>query len=188
MVKHLAIAFVLVLSSVARADTDDVDPETAQRLAILGSAIPAAAIGLGTFVALDGTKAPIRDVGSATAITGALVGLVTPSIGAFYSHRAITGGIGLRVAGIVAETIGLTKLLNSEIGDCEDPSPCHHPASTYVLLASGAALYFGGMALDIVHAPEIARDWNQRYELQLVPTTIRSGGSTTTGVALAGRF
>jgi hypothetical protein len=187
MVKHLAIALVLI-SSVARADHDDVDPETAQRLAILGTAVPAAAIGLGTFVALEGTQAPIRDIGSATAITGALVGLITPSIGAFYSHRAVTGGMGVRVAGIVVETVGLTKLFNNEIGDCEDPSPCHHPVSTYLLVASGAALYFGGMALDIVRAPEIARDWNQRYELQLVPTTIRSGGSTTTGLALAGKF
>jgi hypothetical protein len=181
MVKHLAIALVL-WSSVARAD-DSVDAETAQRLAILGSAVPVAAIGLGTLVAADGTKGPIRDIGGATVLAGALAGIITPSIGAFYSHHPVTGGMGLRAGGVLVEMIGLVKLGNNDIGDCADVSPCHHPASTYVLLASGAALYFGGMALDIVHAPQFAHE----HELELVPTAIRSGGSTANGLALAGR-
>jgi len=183
MVKYLAFAFVLVFATVARAD-DTVDPDTAQRLAIVGSAIPIAAIGVGTFVGLEGSNAPIRDVGTATAITGSLVGVITPSIGAMYSHHPLTGGMGLRAGGLIVEYVGMIKLLNHEIGDCEDVTACHHQASTYILLASGAGLYLGGMALDILHAPDIAR----RYELQLVPTAIRTQGASTTGLAIVGRF
>jgi hypothetical protein len=189
MVKGLSIVFVLALVSVAHADpTSDADPDTAQRLSIVGTAVPIAAIGVGALVAAEGSKAPIRDIGGATALSGALLGVITPSLGEMYSHRAVTGGMGLRAGGLLVEYVGLMKLANNDIGDCADVGPCHHPASTYLLLATGAGLYFGGMALDIVHAPDAAREWNRRYEVQLVPTTLRSGATTTTGLAIAGRF
>ncbi len=178
-----SIVLVLAFTSVAHAD-DTVDPQTAQKLSIIGSAVPIAAIGLGTFVGYEGTNAPIRDIGTATALTGTLVGVIAPSLGAIYSHHAGTGGLAMRVGGLIIGYNGLVKYASTDVGDCEVLAGCHHPASTYVLLASGAGMYFGGMALDIAHAPDFAR----KYNLQVVPTAIRSPSATSTGLAIAGRF
>lgn len=186
MVK-ITIAVLLLLGSVARAEErpDSADPDTALRLSILGSAIPVAAIGLGTFVGLESSNSAIRDFGSVIAIGGALAGVVTPSLGELYSHRWLTVGMALRTGGVFAEMMGYATGFSHEIGDCLDPGPCHHSASTYGLLIGGAALYLGGMVLDVVSAPEVARAWTGRHEVQLLPTAMKTTSGTTTGMALS---
>ena len=84
--------------------------------------------------------------------------------------------------------MGIVKGFSNEVGDCTDSGPCHHPASTIGLLVGGAALYFGGMALDVVGAPAAARAWNARHEVLLVPTAINTPSSTATGLALSLTF
>jgi hypothetical protein len=187
---RFALALLLVTASVARAEppTDSADPDTAARLSIIGSAFPVVAIGIGTLVGFEGTSAPIRDVGAALAVGGALAGVVTPSIGNMYGHRWLSPGMAMRAGGLVVEYIGLLKGFNTDIGDCADPGPCHRSASTFGLLAGGAALYLGGMALDIVGAPQAAREWNARHEVRLVPTAIKTPSSTGTGLVLALTF
>ena len=96
-----AMRVLLLVARAARADapTDAADPDQALRLSVLGSAFPLAAIGLGTLVSLEGTQAPIRDVGAVFAVGGALVGIVTPALGDFYAHRWFSPGIALRAGG-----------------------------------------------------------------------------------------
>lgn len=185
----MKLALVALLASATAAHADDrVDPDAARGLAVLGSAFPVAAIGLGVLVGAEGAHAPIRDVGSAIAIGGALAGVITPSIGDFAAHRYLAPGIALRAAGLLVTTVGMMKAFNNEIGDCSDAGPCHHPASTYLLLVGGAATYLGGMVLDIVGAPEAARTWNREHELQVAPTAIVTPTSKVTGLAVALRF
>ena len=181
---------LLLVARAARADapTDAADPDQALRLSVLGSAFPLAAIGLGTLVSLEGTQAPIRDVGAVFAVGGALVGIVTPALGDFYAHRWLSPGIALRAGGLIATYVGLVKAFNNDLGDCADPGPCHRSASTIGLLVGGAALYLGGVVLDVVGAPQAARAWNARHEVQLVPTAIKTPASTATGLALAFAF
>ena len=187
---RIALALVLLFASTARADApaDTVDPDQALRLSIIGSAFPLAAIGIGTLVGLEGTRAPIRDVGTGFAVVGALVGIVTPAIGDFYAHRWLNPGIALRAGGLLATFIGFVKAFNNDLGDCADPGPCHRSATTIGLIAGGAAMYLGGIVLDVVGAPTTARDWNARHEVQLVPTAFKTPASTATGLVLALRF
>ncbi len=192
MVK-LALALVLVSlvsGSVARAEptTDSADPDTALRLSIIGSAFPIAAIGIGTLVGIEGARAPIRDVGTVFAVGGALIGIVTPAIGDFYARRWLSPGIAMRAGGLIVEYIGLVKAFSNDIGDCADPGPCHRSAATIGLIAGGAALYLGGVVLDVVGAPAAAREWNARHDVQLVPTAFKTQSSTAPGLALALKF
>jgi len=169
-----ALALLAALGAVAHAEPD---PDT--RLSVIGSAFPIAAIGLGTLVGAAGTEAPIRDIGGVVAIGGALVGVVTPALGSFANHRYLTGGMAMRAGGLVVEAIGILRGFNNEIGECDDAGPCHHSATTYGLLAAGAALYLGGALLDIVEA---------HHAVEVVPTAIKTPSSTAPGLAVALRF
>jgi hypothetical protein len=181
VVKTLVVALLLLGSGVARADAPE-EPETAQRLSIVGSVVPVAVIGLGAAVELGGSNNAIRDIGGATMIGGALLGVVTPSLGHFYHRDYLDGAMALRAGGVVVELIGLVRAFNSEIGDCEanDPS-CHLHASTYALLAGGAAMYLGGMALDIATSHGLHR-------VQVAPTALRAPSSTVPAVSLGFQF
>jgi len=178
VVKALALAAIVVATSTARADTPD--PDAAQRLSIAGSAVPVAMIGIGAFVGATGSNNAIRDFGAVTAMSGALLGVITPSAGHFYSNEYLDPAIALRAGGVLVELIGLIKATNNEIGDCQSDDPsCHTHASTYLLIGGGIAMYLGGMALDIA--------WKPR-DFQLAPTALRTPTSTVPGVAAAFHF
>ena len=188
---RLALAAMLLSASVAHAEpvADSADPDTALRLSIIGSAFPIAAIGIGTLVSLEGSRAPIRDIGAVVAVSGALVGILTPAMGEFYARRWLNGGIVLRAGGVIVEFIGLIKAFNNDIGDCAGVQvSCSHSAGTIGLLVGGAALYLGGALLDVVGAPAAAREWNARHDVQLVPTAFKTQSSTAPGLALALKF
>jgi len=182
------LARLVLLAAAPAAHAAPVDEGEARGLAILGSAFPLAAIGLGTLVAVEGAHAPIRDVGAAIAIGGSIAGVVTPAIGDFYAHRYLAPGIALRAGGLITTYIGLILTFNTEVGDCAASGPCHHSASSIGVLAAGAGLYLGGVVLDIVGAPAAARAWNAEHELQVAPTAIVTPSSKTTGLAVALRF
>lgn len=194
MVRPMLVAVVLAATSVAHAEPlqlDDApaDPDTAQRLSTIGSAIPLASIGIGTLVWLEGSNNAIRDLGMGIAIGGAVAGIVTPSLGELYSHHWLNGTMALRAGGLFVEFVGLVFASNSDVGDCADTTgPCHLHASTIGLLGGGAALYLGATVLDIVEAPSAARAWNRRHAVQVVPTALRTPTSTAPGLVLSARF
>jgi hypothetical protein len=182
------VVVLLLAGSVARADDEAVNPETAQRLSVIGSAVPLAAIGLGAGLELVHGGTAVNDLSTGLLVGGLLVGVITPSLGHFYAHHWLDGAIAMRGAGVLIGFVGLVSGFNNDVGDCATPGPCHHSATTYGLLIGGAALYLGGMALDLVGAPETARAWNARHQLQLSPTAMRSGHSTVAGVGVALRW
>lgn len=190
MVRIMIVVLVLMTGSIARADapTETADPDTALRMSVIGSAFPLAALGIGVLVASEGSDAPIRDVGGSIAIGAALAGIVTPALGELYARRWFTPGMAMRAGGLVVEAIGLIKGFNNEIGDCSDLGPCHRSGSTIGLIVGGAALYLGGIALDVVGAPAAAREWTARHEVQIVPTALKSKSSTVGGLAVALKF
>ena len=103
MVKLASATLVALLASVSVAHAEDADPDTAQRLSIVGSAFPLAVVGIGVLVGVEGSKAPIRDVGAAIAVGGALAGIVTPALGDFYAHRYLDPAIAMRAAGVLVD-------------------------------------------------------------------------------------
>ena len=182
------------LSTIAHAEPGDgevtpLDPDKAVRLSAVGAAVPAAAAGVGALMVLSsGGSGATRDDGLGVVMVSQLVGLVTPSIGEFYGREFLTGGMAMRAGGLVIESAGLFEYYNTEIGDCENPATCHHPAATYALIVGGAALYAAGMVYDVVHARETASSWNRRHDLMVVPTALKTQRSVTPGVALALTF
>ena len=183
--KASILAVLLLAGSVAHAEGDAVDPDTALRLSIIGSAVPLAAIGLGAGLDLVHAGTATNDLGTGLLVSGVLIGVVTPSLGEFYGHQWLDGAIAMRGAGVVVGFSGLISGFNNDLGDCATPGPCHLSVTTYGLLVGGAALYLGGIALDLVGAPPTSRDWNAHHGLQIVPTAMRSGHSTTTGLGVA---
>jgi hypothetical protein len=181
VVKPLVLAAILAAASTARADSPP-DSDTTQRLSVAGSLIPVALLGIGTLVAGTGSNNAIRDFGGVTAISGVLLGIITPSLGHFHNGDYLDPAIALRAGGVFVELIGLVKATNNEVGDCQSRDPsCHIQASTYVLLGSGIAMYLGGMAFDVVWKPH-------RDGLQIAPTALRTPTSMVPGVAAGFRF
>lgn len=189
-----ACVFLLAtLSPLARAEptnedpTPSLDPDKAFELSAIGAAVPAAVAGVSALMVLSNGDSNSGLVG--VAVVGQLVGLITPSLGELYSHQIVTGGMAMRLGGLLVEAVGLFNYGNTGIGDCEDHGPeCHHPASTYAMIAGGAALYAGGMIYDVVLARGAASSWNRRHDLVMMPTALKTQGSVTPGVALALTF
>jgi hypothetical protein len=189
-----SVLLLATLSTLAHAepaaDEPALDPDKAFELSAIGAAAPAAAAGLGALMVLaSGGSGSTRDNGLELVMISQLVGLVTPSIGELYGHQIGTGGMAMRVGGLLVETVGLFDYYNTGIGDCAELGPsCHHPAATYALIIGGAALYVGGMLYDVVGARETASSWNRRHDVMLVPTALKTQGAVTPGVALALTF
>jgi hypothetical protein len=194
IMKTLAMTVLLLaaLSTLAKAESAEsepvapLDPDKAFELSAIGAAAPAAVAGVGALMALG--SGATRDNGLGVVLVSQLVGLITPSIGEFYSRQILTGGMAMRVGGLVVETVGMFDYYNNEIGDCATGPACHHPAGTYALIVGGAALYAGGMIYDVVRARDAASSWNRRHDVMVVPTALKTQSSVTPGVALALTF
>jgi hypothetical protein len=196
--KTIAMSVLLLAarSALAQATPADgepaepLDPDTAFELSAIGAAAPAAVAGVGALMVLaSGGSGATRDDGLGVVMVSQLVGLITPSIGEFYSRQIVTGGMAMRVGGLLVETVGLFDYYNTGIGDCSSLGPeCHHPAGTYALIIGGAALYAGGMIYDVVRARDAASSWNRRHDVMVVPTALKTQASVTPGVALALTF
>jgi hypothetical protein len=190
-----SVLILATLSTLAHAESADgentaLDPDRAFQLSAIGAAAPAAVAGVGALMVLaSGGSGASRDTGLDVVLVGQLVGLVTPSIGEFYGRQIVTGGMAMRVGGLIVETVGLFDYYNTGSGDCATlGSACHHPAGTYAMIVGGAALYAGGMLYDVIRARDVASSWNRRHDVMVVPTALRTQGSVTPGVALALTF
>ncbi len=189
----LVLATLSTLAHAAPAEvepTASLDPDEAFELSAIGAAAPAAVAGVGALMVLaSGGSGASSDDGLVVVMISQLVGLITPSIGEFYSRQILTGGMAMRVGGLLVETVGLFDYYNTGIGDCADLGPdCHHPASTYAMIVGGAALYAGGMLYDVFSARDAASSWNRRHDVVVLPTALKTQGSITPGVALALTF
>ncbi len=192
MTMTTSVLLLATLSSLAEAepaDEESLDPDKAFELSAIGAAAPAAVAGAGALMVLaSGGSGSTRDNGLEVVMIGQLVGLVTPSLGDFYSHQIATGGLAMRVGGLLVETAGLFEYYNTGIGDCAELAGCHHPAQTYAMIFGGAALFAGGMLYDAVRARGVASAWNRQHDVVVVPTALKTQGAITPGVALAMTF
>lgn len=157
----------------------------ARRLSIIGSVAPVAVIGTGLLLAA-GSSGNAQNTAFAISAAGAIAGVATASLGEIYSHRWVTTGMALRAGGLVVANVGLFLAYNNAIGDCT--SSCHLQGRSLAIVLGGAAMYVGGMALDIHDAPGAARSWRARHAMVLAPTAIPSGSKSVAGVGLALRF
>jgi hypothetical protein len=137
-------------------------------------------------LSLGGTVASyaLLIVGGATdnptaGMVGAIGTLFAPSLGHWYSHHYFSRGMGLRLAGIGTEFVGIAMALGSIDSETDNGD-----GAALVMLA-GAGLYIAGTVDDIATAPSAARDYNHRFQdVHLVPVMNPHGG----GMGLIGRF
>ncbi|MBK7533904.1 MAG: hypothetical protein IPI49_00755 [Myxococcales bacterium] len=135
------------------------DPNTATTLAVLGTALPAALVVIGS-------DSP------GLAVSGLAAFTLAPSLGHWYAGRYMTFGMGLRLAGA-----GITFLALSSIGDDAPPPQ---------VFAPGLVLMGAGALLDIAMAGSAARDYNTRF--RLAPTVLHDGRGPLPGLAAAASF
>lgn len=140
---------------------------TGVALAVVGSAVPAIAFGIGMSIDDLDTRSDV--------VIGSIVGgLVLPSLGLIYAGRKKSPGMYPRSAALVTLIVGA---LVDGLGDSKE-------ANTYYGVT--AALYGAGCIIDIAVTPGAVRDWNARTgaTVTLVPTAVPGGA----GLALGGRF
>jgi hypothetical protein len=182
----LASAVVLLATSHARADSESADADTALRMSIVGSVAPVVAMGIGALLASQSTG-NVQNAGYGIIAGAAIVGIATPALGELYGHQWFTGGMALRVGGLVVANVGLFLAYNTEIGNCTS-SPCHLHGGDLGFVIAGAALYLGGTYLDIDGARDAARTWSHRHDVVVAPTALRSPSSIAPALALSLTF
>lgn len=124
-------------------------------------------------------KVPLHNWGNGLMTAGILSSTLTPSLGEWYAHHFITGGMGLRALGLVV--IGIGGLAQT----CIDPADLDcHPSNGTGLFVVGGLLYAGGVVYDIAEARDAAHDYNKRIRAAVAPARIGSGY----GLVLGGSF
>jgi hypothetical protein len=134
------------------------------------------------------------DAGALVGLTGAIGFVLAPSFGHWYAGKYFTRGLGLRLLGGAAGTVGLIWGLGQAFsGFCDHSSDeedeSEESAVPIVLLLGGLGMYIYGTVDDIVTAPRRVRRHNERLNERLVdvtvaPLAVSRGG----GLALTGRF
>ena len=185
MKRLLVVTLMLVASARARADSESSDADTAFHLSVVGSVAPAVAMGVGALIASQSTG-NVQNAGYGIVAGAAIVGIVTPALGELYGHRWFTGGMAMRVGGLVVANVGLFLAYNTEIGNCS--GSCHLHGGDLGFVIAGAALYLGGTYFDIDGARDAARTWAHRHDVVVVPTALRSPSATAPALALALTF
>jgi len=112
---------------------------------------------------------------------GVLSTMFAPTLGHWYAHRTVTRGLGLRLAGVAAASIGF-KLAVA----CEEDCGGGFSAVVALLLFGGAGLHIAGTIDDVVTAPRAARRYNAERNRIVVPVVNPATGAF--GLALSGQF
>jgi hypothetical protein len=110
-----------------------------------------------------------------------LTSAVTPLLGELYSHKFLSAGLGLRIAGAAVFGIGTIKFCGIDANEYG----CN--AQNNTLLAVGAIMYGSGMLCDIAIAKGAARRYNGEHaspRAVIVPTALRGASSTGFGLAI----
>lgn len=111
---------------------------------------------------------------------GAIGTMFAPSFGHWYSHKAFTRGMGIRLLGVGVGLVGFGMAIDSAFDSNNNNDEA---AGTVLLLAAG--LYVAGTVDDIATATSTARAYNTRFQdVAILPSITQHGG----GVSLTGRF
>lgn len=184
------VSTVVLVRPLAHADEGPKDPQTAFWWSAGGTIGAAALIGVGAIVYASfdsGTenpprllKVPLHNWGTGIADFGALASGFAPSFGEWYSHKFLTAGLGLRLAGAAVAGLGTVHICGVDANEygCQ----AHNNNGLIVL---GAIMYGGGVIYDIATAKREARHYNRDASAHaaIAPTALR--GATTTGYGLA---
>lgn len=161
----LAIASLVALTSTASAESGPhpapVSEEMAVGLSVGGTVASYAMLIAGDNLDRDGLSA-----------AGAIGAVLAPSLGHWYSHKTVSRGLVIRLAGAGAIALGIAAGQSNDLGG--------------LLLGGlvGGGLVVGGTIDDITTARSAARKYNAHVTATLVPTTNAHGG----GLALVGTF
>ncbi|HEY5938942.1 MAG TPA: hypothetical protein VIU61_30020 [Kofleriaceae bacterium] len=169
---RLFLVILLLTTTITTASANPEPAEVKSEDVALGLSLGITTLSWGALFAA--TKSP-------AAGTVGLVGIMLgPTTGHWYSGRIVTWGLGLRVVGAVAATVGLVQALGH--GDCHDA--CGSEPAGVILLPIGILAFAGGTLGDILTARGAAREYNEERRISIVPTVYAG----TAGLGLAGRF
>ena len=167
------LVLLLLTTTFTTASADPEPPELKSEDVALGLSLGITTLSWGALFA--GTKSPAA---STIGLVGIMVG---PTTGHWYSGRIVTWGLGLRVVGAVAATVGLIQAL--EHGDCHDA--CGSEPAGVILIPIGLLAFAGGTISDILTARGAAREYNERHQSVAIVPMVYGG---TAGLGLVGRF
>jgi len=111
---------------------------------------------------------------------GVVIEVFGPSVGDWYAGEAFDDGLKARLLG--GAIIGGALVWGHE---------CHGDdcwVGPLMLLAAGSLVTTGGTLLSVYEAPQAARRFNARHELQLTPTAIAAPGGPAPGLVISGSF
>lgn len=153
---------------------------TATNLALGGAVLPFVLFGAAA-------AADDNDTTPALALAGAASLVLTPSAGHWYAGKFLTTGMALRAGGALAGTVGFALAIGCAISEGDD---CDGGGLGALLFAGGLGALAAGVIYDVATADNAVREYNARATIPVtvVPTALRSGGSTTPGLAVAGSF
>lgn len=155
---------------------------TATNLAIAGSVLPFALLLAAGETYGDRTSAPLLLSGLASLV-------LTPSAGHWYAGKFYTAGMGRRLGGLVATSIGGGLLLRCTVGGgraCDGAG-----AGVLTLLSTGGLVALvTGFARDIATADDAVRAHNTRAQVSVTVTAqpFGNGSAPVPGLAVAGAF
>jgi len=182
----VAAAAVVVATSTAQAQPGTVAPAAAPVPQQVDTVNEDVALGLSLGGTIASWAALIAGSSSESSNGGlATIGLIgtmfAPSFGHWYSHQALTRGLGIRAVGFGLTAVGVSLALD----DIFDESDNGDDGTAGLLMLIGAGMYIAGTVDDIANASGAARKYNARFQdVTLVPTMNAHGG----GMALSGRF
>ncbi len=169
------IAIIMLLTTHARADTDDVkSATTATLLSVGGTAV--AYIGM-----VEWTRVTDHSSGSAGAVaigTDIAMCLALPALGHFYANDWHPTGLAIRATGLGAIALGAFSDRS-----CDD-EPC---AGTALILIGGLTVV-AGTIYDIATASGAAHDYNHAHRVAITPTILNPPSGPVMGVGMAGQF
>ncbi len=179
--RHLAPIALAFLAPAATAHADK-SPTVATALSGTGAGVSAAVV-VSSF--LFG-----RTEGSVNLplfFTGVGTSIVTPSLGQIYAGEYWSYGMALRGGAAAFAAIAILGERHTVACDNGIDKNCKDLNGTGIAFLGLAAIAFiGGMAYDVMDAPEAAARANQaaQFSVSLVPTVLPHGG----GLGLVGRF
>lgn len=156
---------------------DPPEPNDAQPDEIPELKSPAAAFALSLGTTLAGLVVMSESDNNKTALTaGVVMFVVGPTTGHIYAGAPLSAGLGLRIVGAGAATLGLFEALSHEGTDGSSTGAG--------LFVCGSLLYIGATMYEIGSAPGAARAYNRKRAYKLVPVASQNAG----GVSLIGSF
>ena len=166
---------MLLISSRARADTDDGKSGTTATLLSVGGTA-AAYIGIVELTRVtDHSSGPAESLAVSTDIA---MCLALPALGEFYANDWHPTGLVIRATGLGAIALGALS----------DRSCDNDPCGGMALILLGGLTVVVGTVYDIATASGAAHDYNRAHRMSVAPTILNPPSGPVLGVGMAGRF